>query len=364
MAERNDPINPEMLTIARESRGFTQAELSARAQVTQGQISKIESGAAQPSAEVLSALAHALAYPESFFRQNGRMYGPSISEFFHRKKASVSVRALDKIHAQINIRRLQIGHLLRSWELEEKMPRFDVEDFGGDPEEVARAVRAQWGLPRGPVKDVVGVIEDAGGVVIRLRFDTNLVDAVSWWVPGGPPLFIVNDTLPADRERLSLVHELGHVVMHDSIRPDMEGEANRFAAAFLMPAEDIRSQLDHVSMHSLAGLKGHWRVSMQALLKRAEDLGLITAGQARYHWIQMGRAGYRTREPAELDFPKEEPSTLQDLVDVHCDELGYTLGDLSQLLHWEPREVVQNYQVKSSAFAPEDKPRLRVMKSR
>ena len=36
--------SPEMLTVARESRGYSQTELARRLQVTQGYISKLEAG--------------------------------------------------------------------------------------------------------------------------------------------------------------------------------------------------------------------------------------------------------------------------------------------------------------------------------
>lgn len=344
-ASRGDDVevNPEMVAVARQSRGLTQSELAGRLGVTQGRLSKIESGALAPPSELVDSLSQVLDYPVEFFFQSDRVYGPSISEFFHRKRASVPVKVLDKLHAQLNIRRMHIARLMRSTDVDVSVPKFDPDEFQGDVEEIARAVRAMWQLPRGPVKNLVQTIEDAGGVVIRMPFETAKVDAVSWWTPGAPPIFAVNEGLPADRERMTLAHELGHLVMHNIVRADMEDEANRFAAAFLMPPEDVRSELRHVSLQTLAGLKGHWRVSMQALLVQAERLGTISPKQAKWIWIQLSRAGYRTREPAELDFDKEEASLLSELVGVHINDLEFDISQLAKLLNATEGELSGSY---------------------
>jgi Zn-dependent peptidase ImmA (M78 family) len=309
-------------------------------------LSRFEAGLSKPTPEQLKRIADALEYPEHFFFFSDPIYGPSTSEFFHRKRKAVPVKALDKIHAQLNVRRIHISRLTRATEISVSVPRIDPDEFNGDVEEIARAVRAMWQLPRGPVKNVVSTIEDAGGVVIRMPFETSGVDAVSWWTPGDPPMFVVNERMPADRERLTLCHELAHLVMHTVATPDMEDEANRFAAAFLMPAEDIKSNLSEVSLRSLAALKQHWQVSMQALLKQAMRLGTVDASRAKYLWAQLSSAGYRTREPAELDFPKEEATLLRELVETHTGELGYDLKQLSDVLGWFPRETSANYSIK------------------
>jgi Zn-dependent peptidase ImmA (M78 family) len=55
--------------------------------------------------------------------------------------------------------------------------------------------------------------------------------------------------IPGDRERLTLAHEVGHVVMHHlPTEEDPEDEANLFAATFLMPADDIHGDLGNLTL--------------------------------------------------------------------------------------------------------------------
>ena len=99
-------------------------------------------------------------------------------------------------------------------------------------------------MPNGPVLSMTSSVEDAGGIVVLIDFGTPLVDGVSRWVPGLPPLFFLNQAAPGDRGRMTLAHELGHMVMHHVARAEMEVQAFEFAQEFLMPAKDIRHQLD------------------------------------------------------------------------------------------------------------------------
>src|ERR1700734_2992321 len=108
-------------------------------------------------------------------------------------------------------------------------------------------------LPRGPLQSVVENIESAGGIVVLARFGTNLIDGLSFRVEGVPPLFFMNKDVPGDRFRFSLAHELGHMVMHSIPDDDekMESEAHRFAAAFLMPASEIKPYLAAAKINNL-----------------------------------------------------------------------------------------------------------------
>jgi Zn-dependent peptidase ImmA (M78 family)/transcriptional regulator with XRE-family HTH domain len=328
----NKAVNHEMLVLARESRGLTQSELAAILRVTQGKVSKHESGLLAVSGEELRQIARALDYPEDFFSQTDSVRAAGSSCLYHRKRQTMPVRELRKIHAKINIARMQFARLLIGAEIESenKFHRMDVEDFEGGPDEIARILRENWGIGRGPIPHMVNAIEGAGGVVFRWPFGTRKLDAISQWHPGLPPIFFVNAEAPNDRMRYSLAHELGHVIMHRLPTPNQEAEADRFAAEFLMPADDIKPHLKPLSIQKAASLKPYWRVSMAALIKRGFDLGLVGASYYRKLFTQLSKLGYRLAEPAPL--PDEEPTILADIIAVYLTEHKYSITELSRLV--------------------------------
>src|SRR5438270_13981923 len=97
----NKPINPEMLTLARESRGLTQGELARALGASQGKISKYESGMLRVSDEELRELSKVLDYPPEFFFQQDPIKGAGSSCMYHRKRQSMPVLELRKIQAEV-----------------------------------------------------------------------------------------------------------------------------------------------------------------------------------------------------------------------------------------------------------------------
>ncbi|OGU10282.1 MAG: hypothetical protein A2075_21730 [Geobacteraceae bacterium GWC2_58_44] len=308
----------------------------------QGTISKIEQDLMSISGELLSGLSKSLGYPESFFFEKALLFAPGLS--LHRKRSALPKKALNRIDAVVNIQRIHLQKLLLSVDIpENNIPFYEVEEFGS-PERIAQMVRQAWYVPAGPVDNVTKLIEDAGGVIYSCRFDTHLIDGLSSSnLQRLPPTIFVNSNLLGDRLRFTLAHELGHLVMHRFPTEHMEEEANQFASEFLMPASDIRHQLSYMTLQKLAGLKPFWKVSMGALLTRTASLEQITPRQAQYLWMQISKAGYRLREPAELDIPIEKPSLVRELIDIHIEDLGYSPQEVIDMLSLSRQDFTDYY---------------------
>lgn len=321
-------LNPALLTLIREYRGYSQAELARRSGFTQGYVSKVESSVIVPSDDAVAKLAATLEWPVEFFARTDRVYGFGTACMYHRKRASVSVGTLRAVQAMINVVRMSLTPLIRevTFESENSFPVLDIDDFRGDADRVAQLVRGAWRLPMGPIGNLVETLESAGGIVYRVDFGTRLLDAVSHWAPGMPPLFFVNTEAPGDRVRFSLAHELGHVIMHSAPTSDMEEDANRFAREFLMPAASIRGSLMGIDLARAAQLKPYWKVAMAALILRARDLGCINPKRASRLFMQMSSLGYRTTEPVPI--APEKPTLAGRILDIQRREHGYTIEQL------------------------------------
>jgi len=329
-------VNPKMVELARISRGLSQTDFAKMLGIPQSTYSRVEAGLLPAADELVDAIATKLDYPRDFFFLDEQIHGAGTSalHYVYRRKQGLPARTLRRIEAEANIGRIRIKRLLANARVKTPhvIPTFSLDDYKSDVERIAQSVRGMWLLPRGPVENMTAAIEAAGGIVIRQDFGTDAVDATSFRFPGMPPLFFVNKKLCGDRQRYTLAHELAHLVMHPIPNPEMEEQADRFAAEFLMPKEDIKPSLHQFSLAKAANLKPYWKVSMWALIRRAFNLGTITESQYRYLSMRMSAMGFRKQEPPELDFPVEQPKTYEGLIEVHLKKLGYTLEDLSKLL--------------------------------
>lgn len=336
-------INRNLILLGRQLRQISQSKLASRVGITQGHLSKIEQGLLEPAGELADRIAQAMGFPPSFLRQPDRVVGMPVSVHpMFRKKSNLGVKVLDSVEAELNIRIMNLRRLLKATELQPELPlpKLDIDEYDGDAAEIARLVRRSWLIPRGPIDNLTEYVERAGCIIVDSDLGESDIDGVTVAMPGLPPCIFLNRNRPADRRRFTLAHELGHLVMHQVPSPTMEDEANEFASCLLMPAEDISSHLSSVTIPRLASLKPIWKVSMAALLMRAKSLGKVSANQNSYLWRQM--APYRRREPPELDFPQERPTTMDGLLGLHLRELGYSAAELSDALHL-PFDDFQNF---------------------
>ena len=345
-------MNPEMIRLARLSRGQSQAQLASLIGVPSSEVSRFESGIRTVTDSLMPRIVDTLGYPISFFTRHPRLEGPGTDVTFHRKRKSVSNTKLNQIYALADIRRLEVEKLLEFGPQEVTVPDYPVDLFDDDPVKIARSVRAAMRVPPGPIFNVTKTLEQVGSVVVAHDFGTRQVDGFSRRPLMGPPFFHMNVGLPPDRWRWTLAHELGHVVMHPDplVSPKIvEQQADQFAGEFLAPAAELQPMLFNLSFQRLAGLKLEWKISMQALVMRAYQLGTITGRQRVSMFSRLSKAGYRVREPSTLDPPLEPPERLFQLAKLYMTRLGYsrselmdllTIGDLDfQAYYHDPRDV-------------------------
>lgn len=323
-----------MLTSARELRRITQAALAESIGVGQPLIAKWEKAISIPNADQVTAMAKSLRVERDLFFVDRQRRLASMSDFYHRALAKAKPRDVKAMHAQCDIFDLRIDRLLNFADApEDRLPELDIRDFGKDPEKASAEARRSMGVEAGPIPSLVKVIERCGGIVIDLGLDVEGVDALCRWVPALPKLFFINGARPADRIRFSLCHELAHTILHfgrDLDPKAAEVQADAFASAFLMPADQIRRDFKgKVTLADLAAVKRKWRVSMQAAAFRARALNVISESSYKWICIQMSRKGWRKAEPVTI--PGETPRTFTRLLKLH-EESGFTRLELAKLL--------------------------------
>jgi Zn-dependent peptidase ImmA (M78 family) len=341
-------FNTNMLLLARQYRGRSQESVAEACGLNQGHYSRIENGLMPegPAHETVEKIAAALQFNPSFFYLTNDIAGLPLSVHpMTRKKASLGERALKNIHAEINIRLIHLRKLLRAVTVSSELPLPEIDvDEGGGPASIARKVRNLWGVPDGPVQNLTDLCERAGLLIIGCEFDAG-IDGVTMRIRDLPVCIFLNSRAPADRMRMSLAHELGHVVMHRYPTDSIEEEANEFAAELLVPEKLFKRQLigRRITLELLARQKAYWKASMNFLLLRAGRIGYLNSNQSEYLWKLMSMRGWRTHEPTETEFNREHPSVFPRIVKLHANGLDYSPGDFSKFLDMPEADVLRLY---------------------
>jgi hypothetical protein len=89
----------------------------------------------------------------------------------------------------------------------------------------------------------------------------------------------------------------------------VENQADAFAAAFPMPARNIRDELpSYADWPTLFDLKRRWQVALAALLLRAKNLGCMTDASYLTAVKALSARGRRRREPIPIGHPENPPA--------------------------------------------------------
>lgn len=339
-----EKVNPQMITIARESRGLVHLDLAEKLNISKSTAWRLENEVYATSPEILSAVSKILNYPESFFFQKGEILPLSLS---YRKRDVVASKLISQIEANINIYRLNLEQLLTAINYEDiKLPVLDVNKYGS-PQECAKQLRKVWKVEKGAIENLSALLEEKKIMLINAEFNTDRVDGRFFMALDKFPVIVTNRNLLGDRQRFTLAYQLGHLVMHLYTSPgyerDLSHEANLFAAEFLMPEKDIKADLNDLSLPKLGELKKKWKVSMQALLYRASDLELLTDNQKRYILQQFNQQNIRRREPKELDILTEQYMLVRDLLTQYRTKQKLSVSKMASFLHLEQDDFLQRY---------------------
>jgi len=326
-------FDPTRLTTGRELRAMSQVQLARAATgLTSASVSQFENGHTRPGAATLERLAGALGLPVRFFARRPRPAASAVPDPFFRSLRSTSAADRRRSRALAGL----VHELALELEQHVTLPDLDLprvrrprslEDIEG----IAETVRDELGIGQGPVPNVVQAIERRGIVTARFRVDAGKVDAFSVPYEDRPVIVLGADKGLRDRSRFDAAHEFGHLLMHDqdqAATKEAEDQAHRFAAAFLMPRNEIRPLLPaRADWRALLELKSGWQVSLAALLHRGKTLGTMTPEAYVQAMKVMSMRGWRKDEPGTLGAP-ETPLLLPAAVRA-AKEIGVDVDELA-----------------------------------
>ena len=311
------------LRLARLFNGFSLEEVGDCVGKTRQYIHKCETGQATPNEELSTDLAQCLRVNPEFFFTGARAL--TSEDLFHFRKlftTRMGAKQVAMAHGEMMVRLASI------FEQHLRLPDVKVHEFEGtlgteDIERAADSCRRDWGLGMGPIDDMNRLAEHLGIFVTSFKSISKEVDALS--VATQRPIIVRNESKDSPcRHRFDIGHELGHLALHSGVVTGdriTEGQANRFASAFLMPRSMMlklfpKPKSSRFDWKAISEFKLEWKASKAAILYRARQLDLLTDSQYKTGVITLNRSGEATTEKEDCLIRKEHPELVQTSIDV------------------------------------------------
>lgn len=336
--ERIQSINPERIAWCCADRDITTGDLASELGIAVASIERVMAGEDGMTFKQLRKVAEYFGRGVLFFLEEGpvdeaQVHTPQFRTLANQKpELSVKLKALiERVEKQREVYlslREDLDDTDRSWFSPPDLPQ-------RDPREAARIVRQWLGLADENSFDTYRTTVEAQGVLV---FRSNGY-AGKWQIAKENPVLgftLYDPTCPVivikkqpweSRQSFTLMHELGHLLLHKASSIDdehdlqshqgQERDANAFAGHLLVPDAFLASirdaeRPDEVSQYDewLEPQRQAWGVSGEVILRRLLDAGRLPQSQytAYRHWRTQsgvpqkdgGTRMYRHREPKHV----------------------------------------------------------------
>jgi len=338
----------------REILGMTQAELAEVVGVQQSMVAMLERGGRELSTDLLERIADVTGFPQEFFVEQPKFEFPLGSLLFRKFQR---LPAIDKVRSH-RIAQVCFNAYINMAARLKTIPLRIPKRIEEDPYTAARLVRSGLGYdPDGPIRNLINRLERCGVVIIALPELIKDLDAFSTWVNGQIPVIVITLGKPGERQRFSIAHELGHLILHQSFQDEfdlIEAEANKFARELLFPEECARQELEPpITLSGLAELKSRWGLSIKSLVYCAYELGIISKRQRAYLYTQINQRGWNIQEPEILHLRPEKPRAFRQMAErLYGENINYK--KLSEDLHLPAFWTKQIMDAHASKHEPPD----------
>ena len=333
------------LRSARKMAGLSMEDLVKKAEgiVTKQAISKYENGMMKPSSDVLICLAKALGIKPEYFYRYPKI---ELSGIRFRKKSKLSVKKIESLKQRI------IDFLERYIELEtilgaqEKfnnpMVNIPVNSLE-NVENAANKLREEWSLGLAPITNLLELLEENGIKVYEVQ-NTKDFDGLSAYI-GDLHVIVINKDLSTDRIRFTAAHELAHILCDYPEGSQKEKLCHAFAGAFLLPKEILERELmkkrEQITLWELEEIKQLYGISMQAIVKRAHMLGIVSNFYYRNFQVMLNQKGWKTKEPFEYE-GNEKAMRFKQLLHYAVSEEIITLSRGAELANMNLVDFEEN----------------------
>ena len=337
----------ERMKTARLFRGKTLTDLSEMTGISKQSLSLYESNGNKPDYERMCTISRALEFPNEFFLQDDVYKTSTEVTYFRslssatridRKAQSIKTEFIAKMY-EILLEYIDFPLLnLPNIDFKGNDDEFDDKSnqkMSLEIEDIAMRVRELWKLGNGPIINLQFTLEQNGIVVTGFDTHEDKIDAFSQrTILNNNEVFFIcvaQGSKPEGRIRFDLAHELGHILLHpwsESLElitkeefKTRERQANMFSSAFLLPKDSFGKDVQAypTDLKYYQWLKKKWRSSIQSMMYRSNQLGIISDNQFQYMMRQVSKNGWRLKEPDDEPYYLNE-NIFQGAIDLLNDE--------------------------------------------
>ncbi len=197
-----------------------------------------------------------------------------------------------------------------------------------------------------PISDLINILENIGILIIEIDNSNDKFsdfDGLSEVVNDIPLIVLLNNS-DGERQRFTIAHELGHLVLNIKDQNlNEEKMCNKFASNLLMPKDAVIKEFgisrNNISFYELRAFKKEYKVSMAATIYRLKELNIISEYLYKKINISFSSKGYKKHEPDPIEPEKSyqfkrlvHKLEVDNIISLNkaCELLGITINEYNE----------------------------------
>jgi Zn-dependent peptidase ImmA (M78 family) len=324
---------------SRIQKGYSLQEVAEKIGVSKQMINKYEKGESMPNSDKLIAFSKLYGQKVDYFFRKPEV---QIGEINFRKKSKFSNKKINSLKEEIRVHIENYLYIENICNQNSSFVNPLSECVINSKDDVIRAtdlLRNAWNIGNDTIHNIIQLLEDKEIKVIEVAEETTLFDGLATVVDEKYDVIVVNKSMPIERKRFTILHELGHLLLNLNHLNEKEQESfcHVFASEMLLAQRNVFVEFgdkrNNISFNELKNIQEKYGISISAIVYKLGEPKIISNEKVTGFYKRVN-SDHKLKQAVEMSrFEGDKSSNrYENLVSRAVSEEFISLSKASSLL--------------------------------
>lgn len=267
---------------SRIQKGYSLQEVADKVGVSKQMINKYEKGDSMPTSDKLIAFSKLFGQKVDYFFRKPEV---EIGEINFRKRSKFSNKKVNSLKEVIRVQIENYLYIENICNLNSVFVNPMAEciiNSKADIIDATEVLRKAWNIGNDTIHNIIQLLEDKEIKVIEVEEEIGLFDGLATVVDQKYYVIVINKSMPIERKRFTILHELGHLLLNLNHLPEKERESycHAFASEMLLAQRNLMVEFgnkrNNIAFNELKNSQEKYGISIAAIMYKLGETNVIS----------------------------------------------------------------------------------------